>query len=62
LGDVLARVPPHISHVLVNLHHDRHEQAIIKSITPTTGGKKFQVDFGNNETALVLDWQIMEKI
>jgi hypothetical protein len=48
--------------VLVNLHHGRHEEAIIKSIAPTAGGKKFQVDFGNDETALVLDWQIMEKL
>ena len=47
--------------VLVNLHHGSKNEALIKAIVPTTGGKKFQVDFGNDQTALIEDWQIMEK-
>lgn len=48
--------------VLVNLHHGRKEEALIKAIIPTTGGKQFHVDFGNDQTALVEDWQVMEKL
>jgi hypothetical protein len=32
--------------VFVNLHHGPNEEALIKAIIPTTGGKRSQVDFG----------------
>ena len=48
--------------VRVNLHHGRKEEALIKAIIPTTGRKKFQMDFGKDQTALVEEWQIMEKV
>jgi hypothetical protein len=48
--------------VLVNLHHRRFEQAIIRAITPIAGGAKYQVDFGQNETATIREWQIVEKL
>ena len=48
--------------VLINLHHGRMEQAIIKTITPIAGGAKYQVDFGHDETATVREWQILEKL
>ena len=48
--------------VLANLHHGRTEEATIKAITPTTNGKKFQVDFGADQTALIEEWQIIKKL
>ena len=48
--------------VLINLHHGRMEQGIIKAITPIPGGAKYQVDFGQDRTATIRDWQIIEKL
>ena len=48
--------------ILVNLHHGRTEEAIIKAITPEAGGKKFQIDFGHEQTALIEEWQVIEKL
>jgi len=44
----------------VNLHNGKVVDAMIRVIID--GGKKLQVDFGNDETALVQKWQIVEKL
>ena len=44
----------------VNLHTGRIVVATIKAIIERTDGKRLQVDFGKNETALVHLWQVRE--
>jgi hypothetical protein len=34
----------------------------VKAVLERTGGKRLQVDFGKDETALVHLWQIVEKV
>jgi hypothetical protein len=48
--------------VKVNLHTGRIVDATIKAIIDRTGGKRLQVDFGKDETALVYLWQVVERI
>jgi hypothetical protein len=48
--------------VKVNLHTGRIVDATIKAIIDRTGGKRLQVDFGKDETALVYLWQVVEKV
>jgi hypothetical protein len=48
--------------VKVNLHTGRIVEATVKAITDRTGGKRLQVDFGKDETALVYLWQVVEKV
>ena len=48
-------------HVLVKLSGGRIVEATVKAITESTEGKRLQVDFGFDETALVYDWQIVEE-
>jgi hypothetical protein len=48
-------------HVKVNLHTGRIVEATIKAVIERTGGKRLQVDFGKDETALVYLWQVVEK-
>ena len=38
--------------IVGNMHHGRTEETTIKAIIPENGGKKFQIDFGNDQTAL----------
>ena len=33
----------------------------VKSVIERTGGKRLQLDFGKDETALVYLWQVIEK-
>jgi hypothetical protein len=48
--------------VKVNLHTGRIVDATVKAVIGRTGGKRLQVDFGKDETALVYLWQVIERI
>ena len=48
--------------VKVNLHTGRIVDATVKAIIERTDGKRLQVDFGKDETALVHLWQVVERI
>jgi hypothetical protein len=48
--------------VKVNLHTGRIVDATIKAVIERTDGKRLQVDFGKDETALVHLWQVVERI
>jgi hypothetical protein len=48
--------------VKVNLHTARIVDATVTAVIERTGGKRLQVDFGNDETALVYLWQVVEWI
>jgi hypothetical protein len=47
---------------MVNQHTGRIVEATIKAIIDRTDGKRLQVDFGKDETALVYLWQIVRRI
>ena len=47
--------------VRVNLHTGRIVDATIKAVIERTDGKRLQVDFGKDETALVYLWQVVER-
>jgi hypothetical protein len=49
-------------HVKVNLHTGRIVDATIKATIERTDGKRLQVDFGKDETALIYLWQVVERI
>ena len=44
-------------HVKVNMHRGRIVDATIKAIIDHTDGKRLQVDFGKDETALIHLWR-----
>jgi hypothetical protein len=46
--------------IRVNLHRGRIEEATIKAIIEHSSGKKLQVDFGHDQTALIEPWQVVE--
>jgi len=46
----------------VNLHTGRIVDATVKAVIERTDGKRLQVDFGKDETALVHLWQVVEKV
>jgi hypothetical protein len=46
----------------VNLHTGRIVDATVKAVIEHTDGKRLQVDFGKDETALILPWQVVERI
>ena len=48
--------------VKVNLHTGRIGDATVKAVIECTDGKRLQVDFGKDETALVHLWQVVEKV
>jgi hypothetical protein len=48
--------------VKVNLHTGRIVDTTVKAVIGRTGGKRLQVDFGKDETALVYLWQVVEKV
>jgi hypothetical protein len=48
--------------VKVNLHTGRIVDATVKAVIERTDGKRLQVDFGKDETALVHLWQVVEKV
>jgi hypothetical protein len=39
--------------VRVNLHTGKVEEAMVRAVIDGTDGKKLQVDFGNEQTALI---------
>jgi hypothetical protein len=45
-----------------NLHTGRIVDATVKAVIDNTDGKRLQVDFGKDETALVHLWQVVEKV
>lgn len=47
--------------ILVNLHRGRIKEATITAIIERTSGKKLQVDFGKDMTALIDTWQVVEE-
>jgi hypothetical protein len=48
--------------IKVNMHRGRIVDATIKAVIERTDGKRLQVDFGKDETALIRLWQVVEKI
>jgi hypothetical protein len=46
--------------IRVNLHHGRIEVAVIKAVIPHTNGLRLQVDCGNEQTALIHEWQVVK--
>jgi hypothetical protein len=48
--------------IKVNLHTGRIVDATVKAVIEHTDGKRLQVDFGKDETALVHLWQVVEKV
>ncbi len=48
-------------HVTVKLSGGRLVDAEIKAIIETTEGTRLQVSFGNDETARIYLWQVVEK-
>ena len=55
-----SRSPERVKPVLVNLHRGRIEEATITAIIEHTSGKKLQVDFGKDVTALINTWRVVE--
>jgi len=49
-------------HITVKLSGGRLVDAEIKAIIETTEGPRLQVSFGNDETARIYLWQIVEKL
>jgi hypothetical protein len=47
--------------VKVNMHRGRIVDATIKAIIDRTDGKRLQVDFGKDETALIHLWLIVKE-
>jgi hypothetical protein len=47
-------------HVRVSMHGGKIVEATIKAVLDTTDGLKYQVDFGKDQTATVLERQIVK--
>lgn len=47
--------------VLVNLHHGKFEEGIVKAIITRTDGLHYQVDLGGDRTALAHEPQIRKE-
>jgi hypothetical protein len=48
--------------VKINLHTGRIVDATVKAVIEHTDGKRLQVDFGKDETALIHLWQVVQRI
>ncbi len=48
-------------HIRVSMHAGRIIDAVIKAIIDKTDGLHYQVDFGNEQTALIREWQIVKE-
>lgn len=46
--------------IKANMPSGKIVPATIKAIIETTGGAKYQVDFGHDQTALIDEWQIVK--
>jgi hypothetical protein len=49
-------------HVKVNLHTGRIVDATVKAVIERTDGKRLQVDFGKDGTALIHLWQVVKQV
>jgi hypothetical protein len=47
--------------VKVNLHTGRIVDATVKAVIERTDGKRLEVDFGKDETALIHLWQVVKR-
>ena len=46
--------------VKVNMHRSRIVDGTVKAVVNHTDGPRLQVDFGNDETALIYLWQVVK--
>jgi hypothetical protein len=46
--------------VRVSIHGGKVVEAVIKAVIDRRDALHFQIDFGNQQTALVADWQIVK--
>jgi hypothetical protein len=46
--------------VRVNMHRGRIVDGTVKAVVDHTDGPRLQVDFGNDETALIYLWQVVK--
>jgi hypothetical protein len=46
--------------VFVSTHGGRIVEAVIKAIIDKTDDLHYQIDFGNQQTALIREWQIVK--
>jgi hypothetical protein len=46
--------------ILVNLHHGKIEDAVVRAVVQQEDGIKLQVDFGHEQTALIHEWQVVK--
>jgi hypothetical protein len=46
--------------VKVNMHRGRIVDGTVKAVVNHTDGPRLQVDFGNDETALIYLWQVVK--
>jgi len=44
----------------MNLHHGKIEDAVVKAVIEHADGVKLQVDFGNEQTALIDSLRVVE--
>lgn len=47
--------------VQVNLHHGKFEEGTVKAVITRTDGLRYQIDLGDDRTALVHEWQIRKE-
>jgi hypothetical protein len=47
--------------IRVSMHGGKVVDAVIKAIIEKTDGLRYQIDFGNEQTALIREWQIVKK-
>jgi hypothetical protein len=47
-------------HIKVNMHRGRIVDGTVKAVVNHTDGPRLQVDFGNDETALIYLWQVVK--
>jgi hypothetical protein len=55
-----AKQPRVGHHIRVSMHGGKIVDAVIKAILDTTDGLKYQVDFGNDQTATILERQVVK--
>ena len=55
---VPSKQPKIGDHIRVSMHGDKIVDAVIKSRGEETGGLRYQVDFGHEQTARIHEWQV----
>jgi hypothetical protein len=48
-------------HIRVSMHGGRIVDAVIKAVLEHKDGLRFQVAFGQDQTALIGEWQVVKK-